>query len=141
MIRAFKINDLNSVMKIWMDSNCTAHDFIDREYWEANYISVKQVLPEAGLWVYEEMGTIKGFLGLDNHFVAGVFVKSGEQSKGIGKELIDKAKETHQSLSLKVFVKNTRAVQFYKREEFEISDELTDENTGEREYVMNWSNQ
>ena len=51
---------------------------------------VKSLLPEAEVYVYEDDTTeeIVGFIGLMNAFVAGLFVKNGMQSKGIGKQLV-----------------------------------------------------
>ncbi len=39
-------------------------------------------------------------------------------------------------LKLHVYVKNERAVRFYKREGFRIIRTLIDEGTGEEEYIM-----
>jgi|ADurb_Val_02_Slu_FD_contig_31_443557_length_1925_multi_4_in_0_out_0_4 hypothetical protein len=41
MIRRFKIDDLDIVMKIWLESNIKAHDFISKSYWQGNYEVVK----------------------------------------------------------------------------------------------------
>ena len=60
------------------------------------------------------------------------------QSKGIGKQLLDYVKGIKKRLSLSVYQKNIRAVRFYKREQFQILQESTDENTGEKEYQMMW---
>lgn len=71
-------------------------------------------------------------------FVAGLFVKDGMQSKGIGKQLLDYAKSKKERLSLTVYQKNERAVRFYQREQFVIANEQVNENTGESEYVVAW---
>ena len=42
------------------------------------------------------------------------------------------------SLSLHVYLKNERAVRFYKKEGFHIAGEQTDIETGEQEYLMEW---
>ena len=39
-------------------------------------------------------------------------------------------------LKLHVYVKNERAVRFYKREGFRVIKTLIDEGTGEEEYIM-----
>lgn len=41
-------------------------------------------------------------------------------------------------MSLCVYQKNTRAIQFYQREQFVIQFENTDDNTNQKEYVMIW---
>ena len=59
-------------------------------------------------------------------------------SKGIGKELIDFAKMNRMRLSLDVYEKNNRAVDFYKREGFITVNKRTDKDFGERELLMEW---
>lgn len=138
MIRKFEISDLTNVMKIWLEANIKSHDFIHHSYWHENYEMVKEMLPEATIFVYEENGNIQGFVGLIDNYIAGIFVDNEKQSKGIGKFLLDYVKEKYPSLSLKVYKNNMRAVKFYQRENFDIKEEHIDENTNEIEYVMEW---
>ena len=60
------------------------------------------------------------------------------QSHGIGKALLNYAKDKRSKLLLNVYQKNTRAISFYQREGFEIQNSGLDEATGEKEYVMVW---
>lgn len=139
MIREFKETDLNSIMKLWLETNISAHDFIDEEYWRNNYNQVKQMIPEAKIYVYEE-NSIKGFVGLSGNYIAGIFVDTNSQSKGIGKALLDFIKKMNKELFLHVYKKNERAVRFYIREGFFVEDEQIDINTNEIELVMKWIN-
>lgn len=138
MIRKFKENDLDVVMNIWVETNIAAHDFIESSYWLDSFDDVKIMIPEASVYVYEEHGEIQGFIGLADCYIAGIFVCAENQSKGIGRNLLNYAKGIRGILSLHVYKKNEGAVQFYLREGFRISKEQTDENTGEREFVMEW---
>ena len=52
------------IMKIWLESNISAHDFILEDYFKSNYDFVKNVLPDATVLVYEEDDEIKGFVGI-----------------------------------------------------------------------------
>ena len=139
MIREFHKDDLDIVMKIWLEANIKAHDFIPETYWQANFATVKEMLPDAAVYVYENSGEIKGFAGLTGDYIAGIFVNPKSQSKGIGKTLLDCVKDKHARLSLHVYKKNAGAVRFYIREGFEIIKERIDENTGEAELEMNWA--
>ena len=58
------------------------------------------------------------------------------QSCGIGKLLLDYIKNKKVRLRLNVYQKNTRALSFYQREEFNIQCEGFDGATGEKEYPM-----
>lgn len=139
MIREFTANDLDVVMKIWLDTNTNAHDFIPASYWQGNFEEVKRMLPEADIFVYENNNAIQGFIGLMENYIAGIFIDSNCQSQGIGKALLDHAKEIRSELSLQVYKNNAGAVRFYVREGFQQVKEQTDEHTGETELVMEWT--
>lgn len=139
MIRVFKETDLNSIMKLWLETNISAHDFIHEKYWRSNYEQVRQMMPEATIFVYEE-NSIKGFTGLSGNYIAGIFVETNNQSKGIGKALLDHIKGINKELFLHVYKKNKRAVKFYLREGFTIENEQIDINTNETELAMKWIN-
>lgn len=141
MIRQFKKNDLPAVMQIWLDTNIKAHDFIPKEYWENNYEIVKEILPDAEIYVHvdDTAGFIDGFIGLTDNYIAGIFVKEDKQSKGIGKQLLNYVKNIKSNISLSVYQKNTKAVRFYKREQFQIVSENVDDITNEKEFIMEWN--
>ena len=122
----------------WLHTNKKAHDFIAETYWDEHFEMVEGMLGDAEIYVFEEQGQIKGFVGLDGEYIAGIFVREKEQSLGIGKQLLDFVKSLKGQLKLNVYQKNERAIKFYTREQFEIQDEQTDEATGEAEYLMLW---
>lgn len=138
MIRKLRKTDLDEVAYIWLHTNKKAHDFIAETYWDEHFEMVEGMLGDAEIYVFEEQGQIKGFVGLDDEYIAGIFVREKEQSLGIGKQLLDFAKSLKGQLKLNVYQKNERAIKFYTREQFEIQDEQTDEATGEAEYLMLW---
>ncbi len=138
MIRRLQETDIDRVMTLWLDTNLKAHDFVPAEYWKNNFESVKEMLPQAEVYVYEETGAIQGFVGLTGEYIEGIFVSGEMQSQGIGKRLLDHIKTEKDTLHLSVYQKNTRAIRFYQREGFVIQREGLDESTGEKEYVMLW---
>lgn len=138
MIRNFKIDDSNSVMQIWLETNIKTHSFIEKSYWQENYAMVKEALPNSTIFVYEDNGIIQGFVGLTKDYIAGIFINEKSQSKGIGKALLNYLKDKYSKLSLRVYKKNIRAIKFYLRENFTISKEEIDKNTNEMEIVMIW---
>lgn len=141
MIRPFRENDLFAVMQIWLDANIKAHSFISKDYWTDNYAIVKDMLPQAEIYVYEDFDTnqIDGFIGLKENYIEGIFVREDMRSRGIGKQLLDFAKEIKSSMRLSVYQKNTRAIAFYQREQFVIRSESMDDSTNEKEFIMTWS--
>ena len=66
--------------------------------------------------MYEYDTEIQGFIGLNDEYVEGIFVSGEMQSQGIGKILLNYAKDKRNKLHLNVYQKNARAIPFYKRE-------------------------
>ncbi len=137
-IRNFNPEDLDQVMRIWLDGNREAHSFIPREYWESHAEEVKEQLLCAELLVCEEEGKIQGFAGLQENYLAGIFVEAGSRSKGTGRALLDRVKETHPFFTLHVYAENERAVSFYRREGLRVVSREREEDTGREEYAMEW---
>ena len=77
-IRHLQEDDTDAVAKIWLDTNVEVHSFIPSEYWKENLTPVKGMFLQAEMYVYEENGEILGFIGLDQSYVAGIFVKNTE---------------------------------------------------------------
>ena len=143
MIRHLNETDLTEILSVWLNTNLQAHSFIPAEYWKENYDIVKQMLPQAEVYVCEDdnTGQIDGFIGITDNYIEGLFVSEAVQSKGIGKQLLNYAKDIKFSLRLSVYQKNTRAIAFYQREQFVICSERINESTNEKEFVMTWNKQ
>lgn len=139
MIRELQKADIDKVADIWLDTNMKAHSFIPAQYWKDNFELVRGLLLQATVFVYEdESKEIQGFIGLNDEYVEGIFVSDKMQSQGIGKALLNYAKDRRSKLRLNVYQKNTRAISFYQREGLLIRSSGLDEATGEKEYVMEW---
>ena len=140
MIRKLEKTDVDKVANLWLEANLTAHDFISEKYWKDHFNMVKEQLLQAEVYVYEEEknGQIDGFIGINDCYIEGLFVKESAQSMGIGKCLLDYVKSRKTELCLCVYEKNVHAIYFYQRENFLIQAEETDEDTNEKEYVMRW---
>lgn len=138
MIRELQKADVNRVADIWLNTNIKAHSFVPAQYWKNNFETVKEMLLQAEVYVYEDNQKIQGFIGLNGEFIEGIFVSVENQSHGIGGLLLNYIKNKKPKLSLNVYQKNIRAISFYQREGFEIRREALDETTGEKEFVMMW---
>lgn len=138
MIRKLQDADIDRVADIWLDANLKAHSFISPQYWKGNFETVKKMLPQAEVYVYENDREIWGFIGLKGEYIEGIFVSGEMQSRGIGKRLLDFVKTKKTELRLNVYQKNMRAIRFYQREGFKILREGMDEATGEKDYEMTW---
>ena len=143
MIRKFENLDLDAVMQIWLQANLDAHVFIPASFWRGHFEIVRDMLPQAELYVHENEAPrqIDGFIGLTGNHIEGIFVAKAARSKGVGKALLEYAKSRKPSLTLSVYQKNERALAFYQREQFTVQSEGIDEDTNEAELQMLWSRQ
>lgn len=135
MIRRINNDDINAVMKIWLESNIEAHSFVGEGYWTDNYSAVKEQLTGADVFLYEQDGEILGFVGMVGNYLAGIFVDSAHRCQGIGKILLDYVKKNYDCFTLDVYSKNSRAVNFYLREGLYVTKKGVDE-TGNEELTM-----
>ncbi|WP_418518763.1 GNAT family N-acetyltransferase, partial [Holdemanella porci] len=106
MIRELQKADINKVADIWLDTNVVTHYFISKQYWQNNFESVKELLLQATVYVYEDNQEIQGFIGLNDEYIEGIFVSNEMQSHGIGKALLNYAKNKRSKLFLNVYQKN-----------------------------------
>ena len=143
MIRKFETQDLDAIMQIWLHGNLDAHAFIPVSFWTEHFEMVRDMLPQAELYVYENEDTLQidGFIGLTENHIEGIFVAKAARSKGIGKALLEYTKSRKPSLTLSVYQKNERAIAFYRREQFAVQAKSIDEDTNEAEIQMLWTRQ
>lgn len=138
MIRELQDKDIDRVMDIWLKSTIKAHDFIEKEYWESNYNTVKDVyIPMSKTFVYEEEGKIKGFISIINkEFIGALFVDNDSQGQGIGRKLIEYVLNKFTTLNLAVYKNNIKSVGFYRKMGFEVISEEINEDSKFPEYIM-----
>lgn len=141
MIRQFEMKDTKRVMQIWLEVNMEIHSFVSGDYWQSHYRIVQEQLIRADIYVYEQNCEIQGFVGMQDDYLAGIFVDKSCRSLGIGKALLECVKKKYDSFSLNVYQKNRRAVDFYLREGLSVVSEGIDEDTAEADYTMAWNKQ
>ncbi|MDI9433308.1 MAG: GNAT family N-acetyltransferase [Sedimentisphaerales bacterium] len=137
MIRRFRDSDMEDVINIWLDASVEAHDFIDRQFWRSKVGDMKDVyLPACETYVYEDEQGIRGFLSLEGNTLAALFVSPECQGQGIGRKLVERAKDLRDHLELCVYKDNHKSVRFYETCGFRSVSEKLDKHTGCPESVM-----
>lgn len=137
-IRGYRNEDLKKIEEIWLKGNKEAHAFVSEEFFFGHLPMLRELMPKVTVLVSEEEDTVTGFLGMEDGFILGLFVDPIKQGQGIGRKLLQEAKCKTDVLTLKAFVKNERAVAFYKREGFTAAGTEVDETTGEEEVTFVW---
>lgn len=139
MIRTLRQNNIDTVMNIWLSANIQAHSFIPKEYWQKQFEQVKEMLPDSIVYVYQDDGSVQGFIGLTENYIEGIFVAESMRGKGIGTQLLNQVKQLCSLLSLQVYEKNQSALRFYFKEGFQIKKKQIDSDTGQMEFTMEWN--
>lgn len=85
-------------------------------------------------YVYDD-GVIKGFIRLEGKQVKKLFVEPALQGNAIGAELLEYAIQNHQVTYLWALEKNEKAIAFYKRHGFRVTDDKMLEE-GTTEYLV-----
>ncbi|WP_182201324.1 N-acetyltransferase [Paraliobacillus salinarum] len=139
MIRIYKDTDIDTLVDIWYKGSLQAHHFINESYWKAQMKDMKEkYIPMSETHVITNESKIVGFISMVDNYLAALFIDIEHQNHGAGKALLDFIKERKNVIELKVYKENTSALRFYKNNGFIIKIELTDEQTNEQEYLMEW---
>ncbi|HAT55531.1 MAG TPA: GNAT family N-acetyltransferase [Lactobacillus sp.] len=133
-------SQLDQIMHIWLQENISAHGaYVSEAYWRTNEPLVRQLIQTtATVYVAEEHGVVKGFCGLQDDYIAGIFVCSDMHGQGVGTRLIEAVKADHHRLSLSVYKQNSVAIKFYETQGFVLTQTGMDEENHVPECEMNW---
>lgn len=138
-IRRSKETELNRLVDIWYEGSVIAHNFIDDDYWESQRNEMREkYLPMAETYVISDEKEVLGFISMVDNYLAALFIHVNHQGEGYGKRLLNYIKKQRNIIQLKVYEKNSQAVNFYLKNGFVIKEKLLDERTTEEELLMRW---
>ena len=133
VIRQYEESDLEDVLSSWENASKIAHPFLDEEFLETERHNIPNLyLPNADTWVAEVDGKVLGFISLIGNEVGAICLDPKSQGIGIGRSLMDKAKEIHGTLEVQVFKDNSIGRKFYDRYGFKYLAESIHEATNQQ---------
>lgn len=131
MIRKFEDKDMDAKLEIWYQASLIAHPFLSEAFLDQERENLRTIYStRSDTWVYEEAGQVVGFISLLGNEVGGIFVYPEWQGRGVGRALMDKARDIHGALELEVFAENPKARRFYNRYGFVAFKEYFHEESG-----------
>ena len=131
MIRKYNEPDLEDLLSAWEAASEVAHPFLTPEFLASERDNILNIYhPNAETWVYEDGGRVVGFIALIGNEVGAIFVHPSHQKTGVGRGLMDKARELRGELEVEVFVANTIGRAFYAKYGFEAFEEKVHCQTG-----------
>lgn len=125
--------------QLWLQGNLQGHPFISKDYWQRHLATVTQQLTQATIYVAQDQTGLQGFIGLQDHYIAGLFVKKAYQHQGIGGALLTTIQAVYPQLTLDVYADNQTAYRFYTQHGFQVSAKGVESATGALDYTMTWT--
>lgn len=139
MIRHATNTDFRELADIYHDASLIAHPFIDPAYIALDKVALREDrLPLQEAFLYEYPGEIAGYISLTGPHINGLFVTVSRQRQGIGRALIEHAKQLHDHLDVRVFQENYSAQRFYYALGFDVLEERSHPQLPHDEYLMHW---
>ena len=114
--------DMDNILDVWESSVRATHTFLN----EKDIISIKPQVKEGILYVSkflcvrDDEGIIQAFMGVHDRKVEMLFVSDDCRGKGIGKRLVEYAKNSLNIKYVDVNEQNLQGVGFYKHMGFDI---------------------
>ena len=131
-LRPYDNEDVGAILAAWESAVKVGHPFLTEEFLSQERYNIPNVyLPNTETWVVEVEGELVGFLSLMGSEVGAIFVHSEHHGTGVGRTLMDKARELRGGLELEVFKKNKVGRAFYARYGFTLMEEKHHEESGE----------
>ena len=134
MIRPFANDDSDAVIDVWFHSSRVAYSFLSDDFFDSERQEIRdRWLPIAETLVFEDEGRVVGFLSLIGNEVGAFFVAPDHQGRGIGRRLMDHARDSRPLLELNVFESNALGRRFYAAYGFVAVSDHIHEATGAKE--------
>ena len=122
MIRNFRESDLHDIETVYEKSNGAVPLKVTPGFFKKDKKKfLSETLRSCKNSVYEHVGKVVGVVSSSADYIEGLFVLPEFWGKGIGTELLNSATIGKDEIFLQVYVDNERAVNFYRKNGFEIS--------------------
>jgi putative acetyltransferase len=133
-VRPYIDEDLGELLDVWYRASLIAHAFLSEEFFQTERRQIAEHwIRIAETMVYETDGRVVGFVALIGNEVGAIFVDPDAQGRGIGRALMDAARQSRPFLELNVFEANSVGRRFYDAYGFEFVARQVNEATGQPE--------
>jgi putative acetyltransferase len=133
MIRGARPDDVDAIAELYERSFGTLSFLPKLHTLEEHRGWFGQVVAQREVWVWEDGGTILGFIALGDATVDYLYVEPEMTGRGIGSDLLDQAKVRRpEGFSLWTFQQNEGARRFYERHGLSVTRVTNGEDSEER---------
>ena len=140
-IRKMEASESYEHLDLWMRSFTAGHPFIEDNFWQKYYNSVKEsYVNEKDTYVYVYDNKIAGFISVAvDGTVRGIYVDPEYHNKRIGTKLAHFNQDKYMSLNMENYKKNRKALSYATYLGFLIVGANMKEENGEICYRLSWS--
>jgi GNAT superfamily N-acetyltransferase len=124
-VRLLQEGETEEVISIWHDSRKEVHTAMGIEtergvtLEESGKVFRRQIASRCEIWVAQRGRRLLGFLALRGSYIDRMYVRPGEQRRGVGTALLEKAREVSPTgLELHTHQANQAARDFYEKHDF-----------------------
>ena len=139
-VRKANMNDLSRIAEIQVfNYRLFFYPIFKSDDYYFSELSVPSLMREYesgldSLYVYDD-GVVKGFIKIEETYIARLFVEPVLQNASIGSRLLEYAVREHNADHLWALEKNAKAIRFYERHGFTVTGEKKPED-GTSEYLV-----
>ncbi len=140
-IRKMNSGEAYDVLDLWMRSFTQGHPFIEDNFWEKYYSSVKELyVNEKDTYVYIYNNKIVGFISVAvDGTIRGIYVDPQYHNRRIGTKLARFVQDMYMGLNMEIYKKNRKALDYATYLGFLIVGANIKEDNGEICYRLSWS--
>jgi len=132
MIRKFKSEDTDAIVKAWRKAVDLAHPFLSEAFLDQEAKNIRDIyLVVSETWVTEVEGQVVGFMSLIENEIGGLFLDPAFHGQGFGRAMVDKAVAEKGAVKVEVFAENIVGRPFYTSYGFRGSEEYFHEASGQ----------
>jgi putative acetyltransferase len=122
VIRKGRAEDRGAILEIWLRAVRATHGFLtEAEIQELLPLVRDAALPSLEIWVETAGDEMVGFAGLDGAKLEALFIDPAHFRRGVGRRLIDRARQLKGPLTVDVNEQNPEAVAFYRAMGFDVA--------------------
>ncbi len=141
MLKELRDNDIDNIMKLWKNEFAKSNKFLKNEALVDIYTKARNKFVNnlTSTVIYTEDGEIEGFISIDeNNEIWAMLIKQNIRREGIGTILLENSKKQYKNLTANVYKKNEVALKFFYKNGFKKVNEIIEDTTKEKEYVLEW---
>lgn len=122
MIDRSSFEHFQNVRTIFLKANARLNSFLNEDYLSYQFDEMNvTILPIANVLIARCNHRVAGFIAMLDNYIIGIYTDDASDSPFVDRKLLDAARQLYPTLEVTVFLKNTKMVDFYAKEGFNLT--------------------